>query len=141
MEAAKKKRATISVKAIKVGQREEISTNIKKPTYTSSNSSIAYVNKDGIIIGKKAGKVTIKVKGQGVTRKIELKVKAKKYKPNLPVTLDEIITTTKLTQDVNGSYIYSLQAKNNAKKGNVKKIEYIYGCLCYIIYSFYFIFD
>lgn len=126
VEAAKKKTATISVKSIKVGQRETISTNIKKPTFKSSNSSIACVNEDGIITGKKAGKVTIKVKGKGVTRKIQLKVKARKYKPTISVALDEITYTAELKKNAQGNYIYSMRVKNNAKKGTVQKMEYVY---------------
>ncbi|MCM1492191.1 MAG: Ig-like domain-containing protein, partial [Muribaculaceae bacterium] len=54
--------------------------NIKSITYTTSNKSVATVNKNGKITAKKGGTVTIKAKvtlKNGTTKTIKIKVKVK----------------------------------------------------------------
>ena len=76
-----------SSKSIKAGQKTTIALNgktnkenIKKITYTSTDKSIASVDKKGRITAKKKGTVTIKAKvtlKNGVTKTVKMKVKVK----------------------------------------------------------------
>lgn len=124
---ANKKAVSISDSELKTGQRAAISTKIKNPIFKSSNSRIASVSKDGIVTGKKPGKVKITVSGKGSkARKLIVKVAKSYSRPSLPVAMDEIITKTEMRQDAQGEYQYAMQVKNTAKDGKIKKIEYIY---------------
>lgn len=51
--------------------------SIGKVTYKSSNTKIAAVSSKGVIKAKKAGKVTITVKSNGITNKCKVTVKNK----------------------------------------------------------------
>ncbi len=76
-----------ALKSIKAGQKTTIALNgktnkdnIKKITYTSTDKSIASVDKKGRITAKKKGTVTIKAKvtlKNGVTKTVKMKVKVK----------------------------------------------------------------
>lgn len=97
-------------------------------TYSSSDTSVAYVNQDGRIIGKKPGRVQIKVKHGGMQAKtLDLTVKAASNKPTLPVALDEAaLQSVRMKKNAQNGYTYSAVVKNRAKKGRIKKIIYYY---------------
>lgn len=125
--------AALNHDAVKVGQTVSVwNPNTKKKlnvgySYSSSDSSVAYVNKEGIVTGKRPGKVQIKVKYQGRQKKLDLTVKAAKNKPELPVTLDEVaLQSVKLKKNAKNGFTYSAVVKNCAKSGTVKKIIYYY---------------
>lgn len=124
--------AVLSHDTVRVGKTVSVlNTNTKKPysgfTYSSSDSSVAYVNKDGVVTGKKPGEVQIKVKYKGSQKKLNLTVKAVKNKPELPVALDEVaLQGVKMKKSAKNGYTYSAMVKNRAKKGTVKKIIYYY---------------
>lgn len=123
--------ASLSTGTIKVGGqlRVKVSKNMADGcTYSSTDSSVAYVNKNGVITGKKSGKVQIKVKRKGFqTKKLELTVKARNKKPTLPVALDEVSQqSVKIKKNSHNGYTYSAVIKNRAKKGKVKRIVYYY---------------
>lgn len=75
------------LKSVKAGKKTEIivkadnkSDNVKKITYITSNKSVAVVNKDGKIITKQKGKVTVKAKVtliNGKTKTVSMKVNVK----------------------------------------------------------------
>lgn len=51
-------------------------------------------------------------------------------KPNLTVPLSKVsLEGAKLERDANGQMIYSASVRNRAKKGTIKKIEYIYSIM------------
>ncbi len=76
-----------SSKSVKAGKKTSIAlngktnkNNIKKITYTSTDKSVASVDKKGKITAKKKGTVTIKAKvtlKNGVTKTVKMKLKVK----------------------------------------------------------------
>lgn len=73
---------------VKIGKTICISQS--NATYSSSDKSIAYVTKDGTVIGKNKGEVTIKVKTPKKTKSIQLKVIGDKKKKPMAVCVREI---------------------------------------------------
>lgn len=75
------KNPTLSKKTVtlKKGKTAKLSVkgSIGKVTYKSSNTKIAAVSSKGVIKAKKAGKVTITVKSNGITNKCKVTVKNK----------------------------------------------------------------
>lgn len=126
--AAKKLKVTFSSTQVTVGTRLSAKSKVKDITYTSSNSNVASVSKDGIITGKREGKVQIKAKRSGYqTAVYQITVKAAAGKPTLPVALDEVmLQNAKMQKDGKGNQRYSAVVKNTAKKGTVRKIQYYY---------------
>lgn len=125
--------ATLSHDVVRVGKTVSVlNPNTRKKinagySYSSSDSTIAYVNKEGVVTGKRPGEVQIKVKYQGKQKKLDLTVKAVKNKPELPVALDEVaLQGVKMKKNAKNGYRYSAVVKNCAKKGTVKKIIYYY---------------
>lgn len=112
-------KASVSEKKVKVGKQISIHTKTSAVTYASSNSTIASVDSEGIVTGKKVGKVIVSVKKKGFTpKKIEITVVKNKRKPKtLPVTFSEIKTKVRHN---------TLYVKNCSKKGKVKKIIFYY---------------
>lgn len=128
MAAAKRVKAEISAEKVKVGKQIHIASKTKGATFHSSNETVAFVNKEGVITGKKAGtaKITVKCSGYQTYTK-EIKVVENKRKPSLPVALDEVVMQSeKLEEDSEGNMKYSAVIKNTAEEGNIKKIEYYY---------------
>lgn len=125
--------AVLSHSAVKVGKTVSVlnPNGNKKPdagySYSSSNSSIAYVSKEGVVTGKRPGEVQIRVKCQGKQENLKLKVKAVKNKPELPVALDEVVLQgVKMKKNAKKGYVYSAMVRNRAKKETVKKVIYYY---------------
>ncbi|MCD8020361.1 MAG: Ig-like domain-containing protein [Clostridiales bacterium] len=66
-----------SSKTIRVGRKYTIKAKTNSSgtiTFSSSNKRIVSVSKKGVIKAKKAGKATITVKCNGVTKKFKVKV-------------------------------------------------------------------
>lgn len=125
--------ASLGQNVLRVGKTTQVllskrMTDTSDFTYSSSDSSIAYVNKDGRITGKKPGKVQIKVKCKGLQAKtLNLTVKAVNNKPALPVALDEVaLQSVRMKKNARNGYTYSAVVKNCAKKSRIKKIIYYY---------------
>ena len=120
--------ASLSASTVKVGKQVHVNSTTKNVTYSSSDSTIAYVSKEGVITGKKPGEVTIRIKHNGYTTKeCKLTVKKNARYPSIPVVFDEIkLVNQKMSQDADGNYEFSAAIKNNAKQGKIKKIEYYY---------------
>jgi hypothetical protein len=123
--SAKTVSAALSAEKVKVGKQVSVSAKTKNVTYSSSDTTIACVSDEGIVTGKKAGKVTIHVKSEGYdTRSLALTVvKASKKPTTLPVALDEVkLENPAMTQAQDGTWTYSAQVKNEAESGTVKEI-------------------
>lgn len=128
---AGKVHASLSASTVKVGKQVQIKAakGVKSScTYSSSDTSVAYVSSKGVITGKKPGKVQIRIKRKGYqTKKLDLTVQAVDRKPTLPVTIDEVsLQSVKMKKNSQNGYTYSAVVKNNGKKGVVKKIAYYY---------------
>lgn len=125
-------KAALQSDTVKVGKTTSVRCNDAKDadslTFSSSDSTVAYVNKNGVITGKKAGKVQIKVSGRGFqAKKLDLTVKQAANLPELPVAFDEVeLQGAKMTKNSSGGYNYSAVFKNKAKKETVRKIAYYY---------------
>lgn len=122
-------KATLASSTVRIGKRITIkhkSTNAVK--FRSENEKIASVSSKGVITGKRAGTVKIYMKYNGVVNKVfNVKVVALKYKPVLPVTIDQVVQSSKkMTKKSENSYTYSAVIKNNSASGNIKKIQYVY---------------
>lgn len=127
-EAKKAVPAKLSAKKAAVGRQVSVKTSVKRATYTSSNSTVASVNADGVVTAKKAGKVKIKVTCAGYKPAVcELEVGNKAKKPTLPVALDEVEQRRmKMKKDSSGRQAYYATIKNKAKQGKIRKVEYYY---------------
>lgn len=112
-------KAAVPAKTLKVGNRMQVKAQTTNVRFSSSDSMTASVDSQGIITGKKEGKVTIYVKRRGYkTKKLALSIKKRAGKPtSLPVSFSEVSLTMK-----NGNVYVS----NTSKKGKVKKIVYQY---------------
>lgn len=107
--------ASISSRKVKVGDRIRIKARTSGVSYASSNSTVACVDPQGVVTGKKAGTVTISVKKGGYTAKtFSVRIVKNGKKPaTLPVTFSEI--SVKENRGV-------VTVSNRAKKGKIKKI-------------------
>ena len=126
---AKTVKAGISDNQVKIGKQIQIKAKTKKVKFKSSDTTIAVVNKSGVITGKKEGAVTITVKRSGYkTKKFAVKVKKSSRKPdNLEVALDEVsIKSARIKKDEKGNLKYEAVIKNNALKGKIKKVQFFY---------------
>lgn len=125
---AKAVKASLSAGKVAVGSHVQVKTSQKNVTFASSDSTVAYVNEDGVVTGKKAGQVSIQVKCSGYeTKTLALTVKAVAKKPALPVALDEVCQQSiQMKAGKNGKYTYSAVVKNLAKKSSIRKVEYYY---------------
>lgn len=112
--------AKTSTRSLKVGSRLRISKSTSNTSYKSSNTTIACVDSQGIVTGKKSGEASIYIKRSGKkTKKVTVKVVKSQRKPaSLPVTFSEVSCEEK---DGN------IYVKNNSKKGKIKKITYLYS--------------
>lgn len=126
---AKTVSAKLSAKTVKVGRQIKVLTKTKKVTFRSSNTKIASIDVNGVITGKRAGKVTISIKRKGYKKKkCSVTVKKNRYKPSaLPVTFSEILLKDeKMVKDSEENVVYSARIKNKSSKGKIKKIIYHY---------------
>lgn len=125
---AKNVKVSIAKTSLPVGERMAVKAVTADVTYKSSNTSIAYVHKNGVITGKKPGIAVITVSKKGYKKKtFNITIKESPKKPALPVVIDEVeMQGQQMTQKEDGSYIFSVVIKNNAAKSTLKKIEYIY---------------
>lgn len=125
---AKNVKVSVAKTSFSVGERVAVKSVTKDVTYKSSNTSIAYVHRDGVITGKKPGIAVITVSKKGYKKKtFNITIKESPKKPALPVVIDEVeMLRQQMTQKEDGSYIFSAVIKNNAAKSTIKKIEYIY---------------
>jgi hypothetical protein len=123
----KKVNASISKTSVNIGSQVTVKSKTRGVTYSSSDTSIAYITNKGVVTGKKSGTATISVKKKGYTTKtFKVKVNAN-YKPKIAVCFDEVaFQNGKINIDENGNQIYSATIKNNSKKGTIKKIVYYY---------------
>lgn len=128
-EAAKTVPAKLSAKQVTVGKQVSVKTSVRNAKYSSSNSSVASINADGVVTGKKAGKTEIKVKCSGYRQAVfALEVKGRAHTPTLPVALDEVeLQNAKMKRDGSGQHWrYYATIKNKAKRGKIRKVEYYY---------------
>lgn len=88
-------RASVPTKSLKVGNRMQVRAQAANVRFSSSDSMTASVDSQGIITGKKEGKVTIYVKRRGYkTKKLALSIKKSAGKPaSLPVSFSELSLT------------------------------------------------
>ena len=117
------KNVTLYVKA-KATIKASIKNAVGKTTYTSSKKSVATVDKNGKITAKKAGKTTVTIKNNGVTKKITVTVK----NPSLKKKSGSVKVGKKLTIKVNGSGKFTFKSKNTkiakvSKKGVVTGVK------------------
>lgn len=115
--------ASISTEKVKIGKTITVTSKTKGVSFKSSDTTIAYINKVGIVIGKKAGKVVISVTKKGYTKKkFEVTVVANGKKPSILVCPDEV-ELVDMAIDINGDF--TARIKNQGMAG-VKKVVYIF---------------
>lgn len=125
---AKTVKASVAAKQLSVGKQLSIQTKTQQVRYQSSDTTIASVSDQGVITGKRAGKVKITVKKSGYQPKqIMITVRTAKGKPTLDVALDEVrLQAVKMKKIGDHQYQYSAVVQNTAKQGKIAKIEYYY---------------
>lgn len=114
--------------SVKVGKQISFDGNITGYSFKSSDEQVAYVSRDGIVTGKKQGKVIITAVKSGKKQKYSLTVKANGRKPAVKVCFDELIVETPKVVNRNGVNIIAFAIKNNSQKGTVKKVTCSYRC-------------
>lgn len=126
--SAKSVRVSVPKKTVQVGSRILLKAKTQRVKYKSSNSSIAFVDRDGYVTGKRPGRAKITISRKGYkARVVTVKVKAVKKNLTLDVAPDEIkLLSAKMQKQEDGHYQYSAVVKNTAKKGVVHKIQYYY---------------
>ncbi len=113
--------ATISGDTVLVGKTISITSKTQDVVYTSSDATIAYVNDNGTVSGKKPGTVTIQAKKKGYRSKaFRITVKRNKKLPDMRVACDEIIYDAALTDAG-----FTVKVTNKASK-KAAKIELQY---------------
>lgn len=134
-EAEAKKAIPARLSARKAAVGKQVSVVIAKSfmdtenvTYASSDSTVAFVNADGVVTAKQPGKTNIKIKCSGYDPIVcKLEVKNKANKPTLPVALDEVEQQkVKIKKNSSGVQTYYATIKNKAKRGKIRKVEYYY---------------
>lgn len=121
----------LSADKVKIGRTIFVKNAGKGAVYKSEDPSIAYVTQEGNIIGKKKGKtiIIVKKKGSKQSSKLPVTVVANGKLPAIPVCYEEVsLTKEKITEnkeEKNASYTATV--KNISKKGNIRKIEYIFN--------------
>lgn len=106
-----------SEKSVKLGRT--ISVYQKSATYKSSNTSVVYVDSDGIVTGKSVGTATVTVKKGNKSTKTKIKVKADAKKKEIKVCASELkviqnVVTMQEPADSDAGII-SLTVKNTGK--------------------------
>lgn len=126
--AAKTMRVSVSAKTVQVGKQLKMRAKTAGLHYKSLDSTIASVNKRGVITGKRAGTTKIVASRKGYSpKKFAIKVKAGKNKPSLDVALDEVkLQSARMRKQKDGTWQYSAIIRNTAKKGKIHKIQYYY---------------
>lgn len=114
--------AKISSDKVEKGKTIKITSKTEGVTYKSSDTQVAYVNQNGVIVGKKKGKATITVMKDGYDSKsFPIAVTTNGKTPNIYVWYEEInLADEQLTDGV-----YTAVVKNSSKAA-LDKVEYIY---------------
>lgn len=113
---AKEVSARISGHTVRVGKQIQI-RGVSGAVYKSTNTSVASVDPDGTVTGKKSGKCKIQVSKKGFTSK-SFTVTVRKNPGNprtLPVTVPEV--------SLKGDVLNSIRVHNDSKKGTIRHIE------------------
>lgn len=113
---AKELGARISARTVQVGRQLQIK-GVSDAVYKSMNTSVASVDSDGRITGKKSGKCKIQVSKKGYSAKnFTITVRDNPRNPRtLPVTVSEV--------SFKGDEPNSIRVYNDSKKGTIKRIE------------------
>ena len=131
-----------SAKTVKVGHTITMSAR-DAISWSVSDKTIASISKDGVLTGKKPGKVVVSAKSSnGKKASIEITVKKSSRKPNLPLTFDEInvsegsitigdpqaesSTTDAVGISTKWAYAFSASVTDDSSKASIKKLVCTY---------------
>lgn len=118
------------VKTVKIGRQVKLKADEDDVRYKCTDSTIACVDKDGIVTGKQEGTTTVSViYGDEVQKKYTINVEKRKRKPeNIPVAISEISREDiSVYDETTGVTRYQYIVTNNAEYDKVKKIIYYYS--------------
>ena len=110
-----------------VGKRMRLKVNQTGIKFKVSDPTIASVDNNGIVTGKKPGDVKVTARNRKKEKAVyDISVLAAEKKPNLPATFSEIsIAASRMKEKKRGGYLYEAMIKNNSPV-KIKKIVYVY---------------
>lgn len=108
--------AHISARTVRVGRQIHIK-GVSDAAYKSTDTSVASVDPDGTVTGKKSGKCKIQVSKKGFTSKsFTISVRSNPGNPRtLPVTVSEV--------SLKGDVLNSIRVHNGSRSGTIRRIE------------------
>ncbi len=118
------------VKTVKIGRQVKLKADEDDVRYKCNDSTIACVDKNGIVTGKQEGTTTVSViYDDEVQKKYTINVEKRKRKPeNIPVAISEISREDiSVYDETTGVTRYQYIVTNNAEYDKVKKIIYYYS--------------
>lgn len=115
-------------RTVKVGGQISFQNVRGDETFRSGNPAVAYVNRQGVVTGKREGKVTITVRRDGKkVKSVRVTVKKVKYRPWIAVCSDEIQRSAVYLTERGGETVFAVDVKNLSRKYAIKKLKLKYN--------------
>lgn len=114
--------------SVRVGRQTAFIGDTEQYVFKSSNPQTAYVSADGVITGKKPGRVTVTATGGGRKQKFQVTVKANGNKPAIRVCLDEISVGIPEMVMGDGGNAIAFTVENHSENGVAKKVKCNFQC-------------
>lgn len=117
----------LNKRSVKMGKQISFQNVRGDETFHSNKPLVAYVNGEGVITGKKAGKAVITVRrGSKKVKSVRIRVTKAKRKPKLAVCLDELHQSEIYLTEQSGQPVFAIDVENLSRKYKIKKLKLSY---------------